>query len=672
MLSTSFSGLPGRVTAQETGGGPFLPIGGGYSDIYAGFSAAAVANARDGQVTILVLPAPYSSNADSITEAERGTNLRDAEERRFQIEEACKRAAPAGIICRAIIAPIFTRSDAADPIALAPLANPLSAIFILGGDQTVAMQALAGTPAEEALAKAHAAGAVVAGTSAGGAVQSVTMLGGYQPNFAAANSLDFGAPEIWNGPEKRGLVFGLQDVIVDQHFFQRGRMGRLLNALAMPDTPAIGIGVDAYTGVVVRDRTQVGDVFGLYAVAVLDEDTYHAADGVGYVAVPGAPARPPVLSLRNVLVHLLASGGSVYDLATRTHSLGAPAPRLERTFAALRVPEGAGTLLLAGDLSQSLSSHPALARFLEQAGKTDARVLIYADGFPSTRSAQSAAGAVAAALGTPSEIYLAGEGELPSLSGFTGAVVIGRDQSRFDAQRLAAWLRDPWLAGLPVLADNAGAVALGAFYSAHEPTPNEDEEAEFATQRAFRQGETVIQPGAALLDVMLEPQLLNDNRWGRLFSLAYTHPGQIALGLTRDTALAITPAGAEVLGSNVLFVLDLRTAKLGLGSNGVFEIANGLLDVFGPGERVAPTVADRAAMPERQPTPSIPQPTPLAAVESALTPGLPAAATAVPTPTPTPSPAAATTGINPILFLATGLLVGLAAIWIGIRRFGSP
>jgi hypothetical protein len=54
--------LPAGVAGQEGAAGPLLPIGGGYSDIYAGFSAAAVANAQDGQVTILVLPTAYSSN----------------------------------------------------------------------------------------------------------------------------------------------------------------------------------------------------------------------------------------------------------------------------------------------------------------------------------------------------------------------------------------------------------------------------------------------------------------------------------------------------------------------------------------------------------------------------------------------------------------------------------
>ncbi len=653
---------PQPVARAQAGPGPLLPIGGGYSDIYAGFSAAAVANAKDGQVTVLVLPTAYASNPFVITDAERATNIRDAEERRFQIEEACKRAAPAGLTCRAVLAPIFTRDDAADPEKLAPFRMPLSAVFILGGDQTVAMQALADTPAEQALAEAHAAGAVVAGTSAGGGMLSAVMLGGYNPNYAAANSLDFGAADVWNTPARRGLSFGLQKAILDQHFFQRGRLGRLLNAITLPGVPRLGIGVDAYTGVQVSDGTQLGNVFGLYTVAVLDAETYHAADAVRYVPVPGAADRPPVLSLRNVLVHLLSAGDFRYDLATRQHSLAPTAERVARDFDALRTPGGTGTLFLAGDLSQGLQRETAgqvevLARFLRSAGGDDARLLIYADGYPSPRSARTAAEAYAAALGAPAELYVAGEAEgEPSLQGITGVALIGRDQSKLGVDRLG-WLRRAWEAGLPVLADNAMAPLLGAFYSAHGPTPKDAEQAEIATQKSFRVGETQIVPGLGLLDVTLEPQLLNDNRWGRFFSLAYNHPDRLTVGLTRGTALQVGPQGAEVLGENVVFLLDLRQAALAVGEGGGFVIANGLLDVFAPGEAVAPAVADVNALPQRQPTPVLPAPgsavtptvtpSPSPAVSPSPSPAVTPTVSPLPSPSPSPTPAA------PVLTVAT-------------------
>ena len=89
-----------------------IPIGGGYSDVYAGFAQAAAANARNNQIKILVLPLASASNPSVVTETERAALSQAAEERRFQIEEACKRAVSQPVTCQASLAPIFTRSDA--------------------------------------------------------------------------------------------------------------------------------------------------------------------------------------------------------------------------------------------------------------------------------------------------------------------------------------------------------------------------------------------------------------------------------------------------------------------------------------------------------------------------------------------------------------------------------
>src|SRR5512135_2294925 len=109
------SGFP--AVAQKQPIAHLVPIGGGYADIYAGFSQAAVANAKNNQVKILVLPFASATDPVSITAEERATQLKTAGERRFQIEEACKRAAPQDVTCQATLAPILTRSDAEDPTA---------------------------------------------------------------------------------------------------------------------------------------------------------------------------------------------------------------------------------------------------------------------------------------------------------------------------------------------------------------------------------------------------------------------------------------------------------------------------------------------------------------------------------------------------------------------------
>ncbi len=600
MPNTPALAAPPRV------GGPLLPIGGGYSDVYPGFIQAALANAANGRVDIVVLPTAYSTSAEKITEAERATNLKDAEERRFQIEEACKRAAPKGVACRAVLAPIFTRADAADATKIAPLKAQPAAVFMLGGDQTVAMRALANTPAEAALTVAHEAGAIVAGTSAGGGMLAAEMLGGYNENYAAGNSLDFGAADVWNTGDRRGLEFGIADALLDQHFFQRGRLGRLLNAIALPGAPALGIGIDAYTGAII-DGDQLGGVFGLYEVAVLDAATYHASQGVRYTQLDDAQ-RPPVLNLRNVLVHLLAAGDVSYDLKARRSSL-APVPQIiRRTFDGLELPRGAGVLLLSGDLSVAGSGAAVIRRFDELAGGKAGRVLIYADGYASERSARSAGEKFAARLGAPATVITRADIEAgaPTLERVTAIALLGRDQSKIDVKALKPWLTATWRAGMPVLADNAMAAVIGPVYSAHGPTPKEGEEAEYATQRSFRAGETKLEAGLGLLDATFEPQLLADNRWGRYFSLACGRPDEVAVGLNCGSALEVGPDGAWALGDNVLFALDLRFATLSEGERRGFIVANGLLDVFAPGELVKAQAAKGGPLPpERIATPAI-------------------------------------------------------------------
>jgi cyanophycinase len=679
------SGLP--TAAQQQPIGHLIPIGGGYSDVYAGFAQEAVANAKDQQVNILVLPVASASNAETITDAERAANQADAEERRFQIEEACKRAAPTDVTCTATLAPIFTHSDAADPKALKYFANDLSAIFILGDEQTIAMQVLSGTPLEEALTTSYNSSVIVAGTSGGGAVQSAAMSAGYYPEFTAANSLQFGASDVWNTPTEHGLLFSIKQAILDQHFFQQNHLGRLLNAIMRPDTPHIGIGVDAYTGVNVYDQTRLQDVFGLYTTTILDAETYHAADAVTY----SSPAN--LLRLRNVLVQMLSPGQFAYDLDKRVTSIGTrpqpPKARLARDFKALTLPRKAGPLILAGDLSESLDNNAILKRFVKLAGGDQARILIVAAGFPSQSSAQVTADKYAAGLGAPSQTaVVSDQGEALTIpADVTGVLLIAKDQSKVNVSSLNA-VKTAWASGLPVMADNGGAAVIGRSFSAHGPTPADADEAEFAVQKSFLQGTTQIVDGLGLLDITVEPQVLNDNRWGRLFSLAYNEPDAVAFGLTQNTALEITSDGARTLGDNVIFTLDLRNAALDLGTNNGFVIANGLLDVFVPGDPVKPNVADVRIAPTPVATPALPtdtpMPTPTGTPTNTPTPGPTATPTptviptgtptptATPPPTPTPPPFGTTTTgqVLPVLPITIGAAVifFILVLVLGRRR----
>ncbi|MBI5563284.1 MAG: cyanophycinase, partial [Chloroflexi bacterium] len=529
--------------------------------------------------------------------------------------------------------------------------------------------------------KAYQNGVIVAGTSAGGGLLSATMLGGYTENFAAANALNFGAPDVWNTSARRGLSFGVTSAIVDQHFHQDNRFGRLLNALSLPNVPHVGVGVDAYTGVNVYDGARLQDVFGLYTVTVLDAETYHAADAVQY----HGPAN--TLSLRNVLVQLLAPGRASYDLTRRATTLQAqaltPRAKLDRTFSALTLPKDAGPLLLAGDLSDNIASSTVLKRFAELADNPRRRILIVATGYDSDQAAQTLAEAYAAALNMPADIVVipdrAVAQPLVVTKDVTGIILLAHDQSKVKTPALSL-IEAAWRSGLPLLADNGGAAMAGRFFAAQAPTPDDAGAAEIAIQTAFIQDTTPISNGLNLLNVMIEPQVLSDNRWGRLFSLAYNHPDVIALGLTGDTALELTADGARVIGDNAVIALDLRTAQRALGAGDQFIIVNGLLDVFAPGDEVKPVTADTQAQPARIATPAIPTITPTPTVTPTPT------ATATrrpPTPTPTttptleptplPTPVPVNVASTPVFPFALGLgAVSLLIVLLAARRPVRP
>lgn len=130
-------------------------------------------------------------------------------------------------------------------------------IFMTGGNQSRLTQALLDTPAWEALLAASARGTVVAGTSAGAAVMSATMIASGETGLMP----------------RRGMVtlargFGLTSrVLIDQHFGQRQRLGRLITALSRGVAP-VGIGIDEDTAAVFDGRGRFR-VVGSGAVTVV-------------------------------------------------------------------------------------------------------------------------------------------------------------------------------------------------------------------------------------------------------------------------------------------------------------------------------------------------------------------------------------------------------------------
>jgi cyanophycinase len=144
------------------------------------------------------------------------------------------------------------------------LLREASGIFITGGDQARLVELLVGTHVMECIRLRNADGIIVAGTSAGASILSTLMMDagtgvGGDSNGASARK---GMVDVVAG-------FGLlQDLIIDQHFSQRGRIGRLLSVFA--GTPGlIGIGLDEDTAVLI-DREGTLEVLGSNMVTIVD------------------------------------------------------------------------------------------------------------------------------------------------------------------------------------------------------------------------------------------------------------------------------------------------------------------------------------------------------------------------------------------------------------------
>jgi cyanophycinase len=131
-------------------------------------------------------------------------------------------------------------------------------LFFSGGDQLDIASLLGGTDMLALIQDRYCQGCVIAGTSAGAAMMSTSMLISGKPE----DSPRFGNVEI--GP---GLDF-IKGTIVDTHFSQRGRCGRLMTAVAHYPQD-IGIGIDEDTAILVNNGTEF-KVLGTGSVIIVD------------------------------------------------------------------------------------------------------------------------------------------------------------------------------------------------------------------------------------------------------------------------------------------------------------------------------------------------------------------------------------------------------------------
>jgi cyanophycinase len=168
----------------------------------------------------------------------------------------------------------------------------------LRADQLRITSELGGTPACDLIDALHARGGVIAGSSAGASVLGQVMpVSGAQDDSARVRDQLRLVPGL-------GLV---RNVIFDQHFAQRGRMGRIIGAAAQ-NPSMLGIGIDEDTALVL-DHHRHGSVIGSGAVTVAD------GRGVTHTNINEADAEH-AMSVFDLRVHVL-SAGDEFDLSTR-------------------------------------------------------------------------------------------------------------------------------------------------------------------------------------------------------------------------------------------------------------------------------------------------------------------------------------------------------------------
>ena len=191
-----------------------------------------------------------------------------------------------------------SRQDVFDADADA-LFDGVDGVFITGGDQMRLVSLLGGTKFSQKLrAKVAETNVVLAGTSAGAAGMSTSMIvRGDASSHPHKNSVRLSP----------GLGF-LKNIIIDQHFTERGRISRLITAVSY-NPYNLGIGIDENTAIIL-DNQGVLEVFGAGSVTIVDgsEITYNEIAEVD---------DHESFSVCGVKLHILGNG-LIYDYFGRT------------------------------------------------------------------------------------------------------------------------------------------------------------------------------------------------------------------------------------------------------------------------------------------------------------------------------------------------------------------
>jgi cyanophycinase len=228
-----------------------------------------------------------------------------------------------------LYASLFRQLGAAEVVSLRPLlreeanaprcaelVSDATAVFLTGGNQLRLSAVVSGTRLGRALVERHRHGLVVAGTSAGASAMASHMVA-----FGSGGA----TPKQRMTQMSAGLGL-LPGVVIDQHFEQRNRIGRLLSLVAQSPS-LLGIGIDEDTAAIVA-ASGVMEVVGKGSVTILDPGRIQTD------AYEAKRHRPIMIS--GVILHSLPSG---YRFDIRRRQLRAalrPVDATDRELASVR------------------------------------------------------------------------------------------------------------------------------------------------------------------------------------------------------------------------------------------------------------------------------------------------------------------------------------------------
>ena len=386
-------------------------------------------------------------------------------------------------------------------------------VWLMGGQQQRIADAYVGTRFEKELLELLDRGGVIGGSSAGAAIQSRLMIASGKTEAVISTGFDL-----------------LPGTVIDQHFSQRDRIGRLKGVVdKYPGT--LGLGIDESTALLVQGRLL--RVVGEGSVTLcLGKTDHHQAEQTVHQA--------------GQLLDLTSMQRLVRDRNTGLFPTSEPEPPVVKR----------GSLVIVGG-----GGMPAdvVSRFIELAGGPDALIVILPTAVPDPIPPQSGAGFFERAGATNVRVLTARHLEdveaAENLRWLRKADAIwfgGGRQWRFidayEATKAAPLMHRVLARGGVIGGSSAGASIQAEFMARGNPLGNRD-----IMAPGYTRGLGFL-PGAAV-----DQHFAQRNRFGDMASLVDRHPQLLGIGIDEATALVVVGDTGSVMGKGEVHFYDWRT-----------------------------------------------------------------------------------------------------------------